>query len=126
MKLYPSLRYKDAKAAHQWLQEAFGFEPVALHEDDRGNVAHAEMRWGSDLIMFGTAREDQLRPSHRPGLGVCDLRRSRRVVCPRQGGWCRGHDGTDRPGLRLPRLRRARPRGQPVELRDLRADVAKP
>lgn len=58
MKLYPSLRYKDAKAAHQWLQDAFGFEPVALYEDDSGTVAHAEMRWGSDLIMFGTARED--------------------------------------------------------------------
>jgi len=58
MKLYPSLRYNDAKAAHQWLQDAFGFEPVALYEDDHGGVAHAEMRWGSDLIMFGTARED--------------------------------------------------------------------
>jgi uncharacterized glyoxalase superfamily protein PhnB len=59
MKLYPSLRYKDAKAAHQWLQEAFGFEPVALHEDDNGGIAHAEMRWGSDLIMFGSVRDDQ-------------------------------------------------------------------
>jgi uncharacterized glyoxalase superfamily protein PhnB len=59
MKLYPLLRYKDAKAAQQWLQEAFGLEPVALYEDDGGNVAHAEMRWGSDLIMFGTAREDK-------------------------------------------------------------------
>jgi uncharacterized glyoxalase superfamily protein PhnB len=59
MKLYPSLRYRDAKAAHRWLQDAFGFEPVALYEDDDGNVAHAEMRWGSDLIMFGTARADQ-------------------------------------------------------------------
>jgi uncharacterized glyoxalase superfamily protein PhnB len=59
MKLYPLLRYRDARAAQQWLQEAFGFEPVALHEDDSGNVAHAEMRWGSDLIMFGTAREDR-------------------------------------------------------------------
>jgi uncharacterized glyoxalase superfamily protein PhnB len=58
MKLYPSLRYKDAKAAHQWLQEAFGLEPHALYEDDDGHVAHAEMRWGSDMIMFGTARED--------------------------------------------------------------------
>lgn len=59
MKLYPSLRYKDAKAAHQWLQDAFGFEPVALYEDKNGNIAHAEMRWGSDLIMFGTARDDR-------------------------------------------------------------------
>ena len=74
MKLYPSLRYKDAKAAHQWLQDAFGFEPVALHEDDNGDVAHAEMRWGSDLIMFGTAREDHY--GHRVGQGwiyaTCD------------------------------------------------------
>jgi uncharacterized glyoxalase superfamily protein PhnB len=60
MKLYPTLRYKNAKAAHQWLQDAFGFEPVALYEDDDGNVAHAQMRWGSDMIMFGTAREDSL------------------------------------------------------------------
>ena len=74
MKLYPSLRYKDAKAAHQWLQDAFGFEPVALYEDDSGNVAHAEMRWGSDLIMFGTASED--RYGDRVGQGwvyaTCD------------------------------------------------------
>ena len=74
MKLYPSLRYKDAKAAHQWLQDAFGFEPVELYEDDSGNVVHAEMRWGSDLIMFGTARED--RYGRRVGQGwiyaTCD------------------------------------------------------
>jgi len=67
MKLYPSLRYKDAKAAHEWLQEAFGFEPVALYEDDNGGIAHAEMRWGSDLIMFGSARED--RYGERVGQG---------------------------------------------------------
>ena len=30
MKLYPSLRYKDAKAAHRWLEEAFGFEPAEV------------------------------------------------------------------------------------------------
>jgi uncharacterized glyoxalase superfamily protein PhnB len=74
MKLYPSLRYKDAKAAHQWLQDAFGFEPVELYEDDNGDVVHAEMRWGSDLIMFGTARDDHY--GHRVGQGwiyaTCD------------------------------------------------------
>src|SRR5437763_1596845 len=74
MKLYPSLRYRDAKAAHQWLQDAFGFEPVTLYEDDHGDVAQAEMRRGSDLIMFGTARGD--RNGERVGQGwvyvTCD------------------------------------------------------
>ena len=67
MKLYPLLRYRDAKAAHQWLQDAFGFEPVALYEDEGGNVAHAQMRWGSDLVMFGSARDD--RYAERVGQG---------------------------------------------------------
>jgi uncharacterized glyoxalase superfamily protein PhnB len=74
MKLYPSLRYKDARAAHAWLQEAFGFEPVALYEDDQGEISHAEMRWGSDLIMFGPARVDSF--GDRVGQGwvyaTCD------------------------------------------------------
>jgi uncharacterized glyoxalase superfamily protein PhnB len=74
MKLYPSLRYKDARAAHKWLQDAFGFEPVELYEDDHGDVAHAEMRWGTDLIMFGTARDDHY--ADRVGQGwvyvTCD------------------------------------------------------
>jgi len=59
MQLYPLLRYRDARAAHKWLQDAFGFEPAALYEDDEGGIGHAEMRWGSDLIMFGSAREDR-------------------------------------------------------------------
>jgi uncharacterized glyoxalase superfamily protein PhnB len=67
MKLYPSLRYKDAKAAHQWLQDAFGLEPHALYEDDHGHVAHAQMRWGSDMIMFGSSRGDSY--SARVGQG---------------------------------------------------------
>ena len=74
MKLYPSLRYRDAKAAHRWLQDAFGLEPVALYEDDSGGIAHAEMRWGSDLIMFGSARDDHY--GERVGQGwlyaTCD------------------------------------------------------
>lgn len=74
MKLYPSLRYNDARAAHQWLQDAFGFEPVTLYEDDSGDVAHAEMRWGADLIMFGSARDG--RYADRVGQGwvyvTCD------------------------------------------------------
>lgn len=67
MKLYPSLRYKDARIAYTWLQDAFGFEPVALYEDEHGGVAHAELRWGSDLIMLGSERDDEY--GERAGQG---------------------------------------------------------
>lgn len=58
MKLYPVLRYDDPRAAHEWLERVIGFEPVALHEGEDGSVAHAEMRWGEDLIMFGTSSDE--------------------------------------------------------------------
>ncbi len=58
MKLYPSFRYQDARAAHQWLQDAFGFEPNAMHEGEGGRVEHAQMRWGDSMIMFGSTRGD--------------------------------------------------------------------
>jgi len=65
MKLYPTLRYTNAKAAHQWLQDAFGFEPHALYEDDNGNVAHAQMRWG---VGHDHVRH-RARGSHGPRVG---------------------------------------------------------
>jgi len=53
VKLYPTLRYDDPRAAHDWLQRVIGFESVAVHEREDGTIEHAEMRWGEDLIMFG-------------------------------------------------------------------------
>jgi uncharacterized glyoxalase superfamily protein PhnB len=52
---YPSLRYHDARAAIDWLVEALGFE-VAMVVDDDGerDVAHAELRLGSGMIMLGS------------------------------------------------------------------------
>lgn len=57
MKLYPTLRYDDPRAAHDWLQRVIGFEPVAVHEGKDGAIEHAEMRWGEDLIMFGPSKD---------------------------------------------------------------------
>ncbi|ESR23910.1 VOC family protein [Lutibaculum baratangense] len=41
-----------------WLKEAFGFEPRVEYADENGNIAHAELAFGSSLIMVGQARED--------------------------------------------------------------------
>ena len=51
--LTSALCYRDPKAALKWLEAAFGFETVMLIEDNDGNLAHSEMRFGDSLIMIG-------------------------------------------------------------------------
>lgn len=50
---YPTIRYRDADAALAWLGEAFGFVPHAVHRDDDGTIAHAELAFGEGLVMLG-------------------------------------------------------------------------
>ncbi len=56
--IYPSLRYRDARAAIDFLVDAFGFELVTSHEAPDGTVAHAELRWGDAMVMLGQETED--------------------------------------------------------------------
>jgi uncharacterized glyoxalase superfamily protein PhnB len=56
--IYPALGYRDAKAAIQWLCDAFGFEERAVHPGDDGReVAHAELSLGPGIIMLGSQRD---------------------------------------------------------------------
>lgn len=65
--IYPSMRYRDAPAAIDWLERAFGFKRHAVHTNPDGTVAHAELRYGDGLVMLGSWRgEDDHR---RPGQG---------------------------------------------------------
>jgi len=59
MTAYPCLRYRDARAAIEFLQRAFGFDPVHVYDDADGGVAHAEVRAGKGLVMLGEARSDR-------------------------------------------------------------------
>jgi uncharacterized glyoxalase superfamily protein PhnB len=56
--IIPTLRYDDAKAAIDFLVNAFGFERHHITENDDGTVAHAELTHGSGIVMLGTARGD--------------------------------------------------------------------
>jgi uncharacterized glyoxalase superfamily protein PhnB len=59
--IWPCLTYTDARAALEWLEKAFGFEPTAVYarDGDDSIVEHAEMRWPEGGgIMFGTAGKD--------------------------------------------------------------------
>ena len=56
-RLYPALRYKNAGKMIDWLGEAFGFE-VRARYGEGDIVHHAELVFGSSMIMLGTARSD--------------------------------------------------------------------
>ena len=57
-RLYPTFRYRDAARMIDWLVEAFGFSVNARYDNEDGTVAHAELAFGSSLIMLGQTRDD--------------------------------------------------------------------
>lgn len=66
--LISAICYRDPKAALKRLEAAFGFELVMLIEDDQGNLAHSEMRYGDAAIMIGNEwSEDHKSPASLGG-----------------------------------------------------------
>lgn len=52
----PGLRYRDAAKAIDWLCRAFGFERhLVVPGDEEGTIAHAQLSFGSGMIMLGSA-----------------------------------------------------------------------
>lgn len=52
--IIPCLRYRDALAAIDWLQRAFGFHAQAVYADG-DTVHHAQLVFGQGMIMLGSA-----------------------------------------------------------------------
>jgi uncharacterized glyoxalase superfamily protein PhnB len=59
--LIPCLRYRDAPAAIEFLCAAFGFERQAVFADDADPqiVHHAQLLLDGNMIMLGSARENE-------------------------------------------------------------------
>ena len=55
--IFPTMRYRDAGAAIEFLQRAFGAEPHAVYRDDEGRIRHAELRLGNGMVMLGPGEE---------------------------------------------------------------------
>lgn len=55
---YPSLRYRDAGAAIEWLEDAFGFQRQMVVDGDGDTVAHAQLSFGDGTVMLGSEREE--------------------------------------------------------------------
>jgi uncharacterized glyoxalase superfamily protein PhnB len=69
--VWPTLRYRDARAAIRFLVDAFGFEEVVAYPgSDESVVAHAELRWpAGGGLMLGSVREDSGLPELPAGTG---------------------------------------------------------
>lgn len=57
--IIPTLRYKDAPTAIDWICRAFGFEKHLVVPGDGGTIAHAQLVFGNGMIMLGSAVENE-------------------------------------------------------------------
>jgi uncharacterized glyoxalase superfamily protein PhnB len=56
--VYSGMRYRDARSAIAWLTKAFGFEEQEVYAGEGDEIAHAQLRFGNDIFMTGSARDD--------------------------------------------------------------------
>jgi uncharacterized glyoxalase superfamily protein PhnB len=61
--LIPSVRYRDAHAAIDWLERALGFVRNAVYDGPDGTVAHAQLTFGgTGMVMLGSASNHNPNP----------------------------------------------------------------
>ncbi|MDP1584135.1 MAG: VOC family protein [Bradyrhizobium sp.] len=58
-RIYPTLRCKDAEAMMRWLKDVIGFTEYVVYRSDDGEVQHAELAYGSSILMLGQSRDDE-------------------------------------------------------------------
>jgi uncharacterized glyoxalase superfamily protein PhnB len=57
-RIYPTLRYRDSEAMIRWLKDILGFTERVVYRSD-GVVRHAELAYGSSILMLGQCRDDE-------------------------------------------------------------------
>lgn len=59
--VFPALRYRDARAAIEFLKSAAGFEELTVMENDDGTIAHGELVFEGGVVMVSTLRDEETR-----------------------------------------------------------------
>ena len=57
--IMPSLRYKDAPAAIDWLCRVFGFARQVVYPGPDGSIGHAQLTLDGGMIMLGSEKNDE-------------------------------------------------------------------
>ncbi|MCA8954851.1 MAG: VOC family protein [Planctomycetes bacterium] len=66
VQIIPSLTYRDAPAAIEWLGAAFGFSPHLVVPGEGGTIEHAQLTFGRGMIMLGSAKDNPFGAIQRP------------------------------------------------------------
>jgi uncharacterized glyoxalase superfamily protein PhnB len=59
-RIYPVVRYKNAKAAIAWLASALGFREHEIYEGESDTIAHAVLTFGGNAVMLGSVKDDAI------------------------------------------------------------------
>ncbi|MDF0522574.1 VOC family protein [Bradyrhizobium yuanmingense] len=70
-RLYHTMRCKDAEAMIAWLKNVLGFAERVVYRKE-GTVVHAELAFGSSILMLGAHRDD----AYGKLIGDIDARRT--------------------------------------------------
>jgi len=70
-RLYHTMRCKDAEAMITWLKDVLGFTERVIYRRE-GQIKHAELAFGSSILMLGADRED----AYAKRVGEIDGRRT--------------------------------------------------
>jgi len=57
-RIYPTMRCRDAEAMIGWLKDVIGFTERVVYRNS-GTVHHAELAFGSSILMLGQCRDDE-------------------------------------------------------------------
>jgi uncharacterized glyoxalase superfamily protein PhnB len=57
--IMPTMRYRNAPAAIDWLCQVFGFTRHAVYPGPDNTIGHAELTLGGGMIMLGSQKEDE-------------------------------------------------------------------
>ncbi len=57
--IIPTMRYKNASAAIQFLCDAFGFTKYFIHQEEDGTVPHAQLLFGNAMIMVSSEKDNE-------------------------------------------------------------------
>lgn len=80
--IMPTMRYRNAPAAIDWLSKVFGFERHAVYANPDGTIAHAELTLNGGMIMLGSGKDDEYGRGFKPPSELGFETRSTYIVVP--------------------------------------------